>query len=158
MPTQVAVAPFVVENTSCSVSCAYGRPLPGANSPPHRSTTGRPSRYTHVPAPTSRPSARLVAKASRTGSNPGATSPWTVTSRSGIVDDRSELLDGLHRIATDRTDAEHRDAGVLERGHAFGDVRGRPDERALLQPLGRHLGRRFVLLAVEVQVLDLDRL
>src|SRR6516162_3884252 len=104
MATQTAVAPFVVENTICNASRPYGAPVPATNSPPQRSTTGRPSRYTHVPAPTSRPSARLAAKASRTGSNPGAISPWTVASRSGIVDDRSELLDGFHGIGPDRTD------------------------------------------------------
>src|SRR5690349_19155793 len=118
------------------------------------STTLRPATWTHTPAPMSLPDARLAESTSRTGSKPWATSPPS----SGIVDDAAQLLDRLHGVRARCLHGEHGDAGFLVGGHPLGHVGAGTDQRRLLQPLVGHLGRRLVLLAVEVQVLDLDGL
>src|SRR3954454_14213746 len=109
MATHTAVAPLVVEYTTLSVSGPY-TPVPsGAKAPPQTSTTFSPPTWTHTPAPTSPPEARLAARASRTGWKPGPTAPPT----SGIIDDAAQLLHRLHRLGADGVDAQHRHAGFL---------------------------------------------
>ena len=78
--------------------------------------------------------------------------------RSTSVDERPQLLDGANGVAADRVDLQVRHPGLLVGGDAFADVAGRPDEVRLLDQLGRQRLGRLFLLAVEVQVLDLDRL
>src|SRR5947209_4582071 len=72
-----AVAPLVDEKTGTTVSCCQGAPVPGSATPPHRSTTLRPSTYTAQAAPTSPPFSKFRVNASATSSNPGSTSPAT---------------------------------------------------------------------------------
>src|SRR3984957_6610011 len=71
----MAVAPLVVEYTSTSVSSSQGRPVVLSATPPQRSTTFLPRWWAAKAAPTSRPSAKLASKTSRTPSKPGATQP-----------------------------------------------------------------------------------
>ena len=71
-----AVTPLVDENTGHDrvLGPRVARVARSAT-PPHRSTTGRPSTYTQTAAPTSPCSAKLATNASRTPSNPGSTQP-----------------------------------------------------------------------------------
>src|SRR5689334_5553681 len=78
--THVAVTPFVHEYTSTSESSCHGAPVVASATPPHRSTTGRPSAYTQHAAPTSPRSSKFATNASSTPSNAGsATPPMLVT-------------------------------------------------------------------------------
>src|SRR4029077_12435189 len=81
----VADMPFVAENTGTRVSASHARFRFGSRDPPHRSTTGRPSRYTATAAPTSPRCRKFVRNASATLPNPASTSPPITTSpdRSG---------------------------------------------------------------------------
>ena len=58
-------------------------------------------------------------------------------------------------VARDRGDVQRGDAGLLHRGEPLADVALGADERHLLQQLVRDLGGGLVLLAVQVEVLDL---
>ena len=87
---QAAVAPLVVEKTSCRVSSVYGVPALRSATPPHRSTTLRPPTYTLAAAPTSPCSSKLARNASATPSNPGSTEPpiSVISSPSSTIRDR----------------------------------------------------------------------
>ena len=74
-----AVAPFVQEYTTTRVSASHGRSVDGSATPPHRSTTVRPSTVTHTAAPTSSRSAKLRASSSRTASKPDSHTPEMAT-------------------------------------------------------------------------------
>ena len=58
----MAAKPLVTENTQTRVRSFQGRSVLCSAKPPHRSTTHRPARYTHRPAPTSWPVVRWSAK------------------------------------------------------------------------------------------------
>src|SRR5260370_3907828 len=75
MCAAIATPPLVVDQTICSVSAVYGSDPPGAVTPPQRSTTRFPWRWTQQAAPTSPCFSKLAANASRTGSKPAATDP-----------------------------------------------------------------------------------
>src|SRR5260370_17291744 len=75
MCAAIATPPLVVDQTICSVSAVYGSAPPGAVTPPQRSTTRFPWRWTQQAAPTSPCFSKLAANASRTGSKPAATGP-----------------------------------------------------------------------------------
>src|SRR5579863_2273842 len=69
-----------------------------------------------------------------------------------------ELLHGLERIGPDGGHVEDGGPRLAECGDALLDVPGRADEVRLLEQLGGHGGSSFVLLARQVQLLDLVRL
>ena len=71
----VAAIVLVVEYTLAIVSSAQGVPESSA-SPAQRSTRGCPSIVIATLAPCSRPCAKLVAIAWRTGSNRSSQNPW----------------------------------------------------------------------------------
>src|SRR5690606_25014488 len=71
--------PFVVEKTMTSVSSSHGAPVLGSRVPPHRSTTFSPRKYTAQAAPSSARLRKFSSNAARTGSNPGATDPFTTS-------------------------------------------------------------------------------
>src|SRR5690606_8350529 len=58
-------------------SSSQGAPVAGSRTPPHRSTTFSPRRYTAQAAPSSFPRRKFSSNTSRTGSKPGATLPFT---------------------------------------------------------------------------------
>src|SRR5215203_2413719 len=62
------------------VSSSQGSPVSLFRTPPQRSTTFSPPRYTQQAPPNSFRSAKFSAKASRTASKPALTCPWMVTS------------------------------------------------------------------------------
>ena len=59
---------ITVGTTPGDCLAAQGRPLAGSATPPHRSTTVRPSRYMQQAAPTSPCFSKFSAKAARTAS------------------------------------------------------------------------------------------
>ncbi|MDP9845894.1 hypothetical protein J2853_005105 [Streptosporangium lutulentum] len=71
----VAVTAFVHEYTSTGVSLSQARPVCRSAIPPHRSTTGSPSRNTANAAPSSSPSAKCLSNTSRTRENRGSHVP-----------------------------------------------------------------------------------
>src|SRR5262245_27141177 len=77
------------------VSRCQGAP-PCTASPAHRSTTGRPPTVTATLAPTSRPSLKFCANASRTGANRGSKLPWISMQRSLSA---AAVRLHLHRLA-----------------------------------------------------------
>ena len=73
---QIAVTPFVVENTTAIVSSFHGRPVVSSATPPHRSTTFAAAvvRAERRRRPPSRWRSS-ASKTSRTPSNPGSVNP-----------------------------------------------------------------------------------
>ena len=105
---QIAVTPFVVENTSASVSSFHGAPVSALATPPQRSTTFSPRWYAANDAPTSSPLSKFAANAARTFSKPGAVEPWMSAMRSYS---RGRRLRGHESPAARRP----RDGGVRAR-------------------------------------------
>src|SRR5262245_53358810 len=87
MCAQSAVIAFVVEKTLTMVSRSHGRVRAASAWPPQRSTTIRPSTVAANDAPTSRPSSKLAANASRTAAKRGSHSPWIMASLAEKLDD-----------------------------------------------------------------------
>ncbi len=70
-----AVTPLVQENVGQAVSRVHGRPVRLSATPPHRSTTARPSTNTATAAPRSSPPAKPASKTAFTSANAGSACP-----------------------------------------------------------------------------------
>src|SRR5690606_10951110 len=107
--------PFVVEKTMTSVSSSHGAPVFGSRVPPHRSTTFSPRKYTAQAAPSSSPLRKFSSNACRTGSNPGATDPFTLSIDAPTFTSTPRSL-RPGRLADEHTRATPRCEGRTRRG------------------------------------------